>query len=253
MSTDISPAGVSTRTGPVSSVLFDPHVHSEASYDGHEPVELILEHAADIGLDAVAITDHDVMHASLEARDRAPEYGIVAVPGVEVSTRHGHLLALGVEELPPVGAPFGETVAAVRELGGIAVVPHPFQRTRHGVRRRHIADCDAVEVYNAWLFTGYRNRRARAFADRNGYPGVAGSDAHRLMGVGRAYTEIDFPGDRELDASAVVEAVRDGATAVHGRRAPFHRSAGHYLKGAGRKTAYAARRVPSTVVSALLG
>jgi predicted metal-dependent phosphoesterase TrpH len=246
---------VSTRngTGTEASVLLDPHVHSEASYDGHEPVELILEHAADIGLDAVAITDHDVIHASLEATELAPEYGIVAVPGVEVSTRHGHLLALGVEELPPVGAPFEETVAAVRELGGIAVVPHPFQRTRHGIRRRHISDCDAVEVYNAWLFTGYRNRRARAFADRNGYPGVAGSDAHRLMGVGRAHTEIGFPADREPDAAAIVEAIRDGATGVHGRRAPIHRSAGHYLRGMGRKTAYIARRAPGTVVSALLG
>jgi len=235
-----------------SSLLLDPHVHSEASYDGHEPVELILEHAADIGLDAVAITDHDVIHASLEAVDRAPEYGVVAVPGVEVSTRHGHLLALGVEELPPVGAPFDETVATVRGMGGIAVVPHPFQRTRHGVARRRIADCDAVEVYNAWLFTGYRNRRARAFAARNDYPGVAGSDAHRLMSVGRAHTELRLD-EPEPDADDVVAAIRDGATAVHGRRAPLHRSAGHYARGAARKTAYAARQAPATVVGALLG
>jgi predicted metal-dependent phosphoesterase TrpH len=55
------------------NVQIDPHVHSEASYDGHDPVELILEHAADIGLDAVVITDHDVIHASLEAAERASE------------------------------------------------------------------------------------------------------------------------------------------------------------------------------------
>ncbi len=248
MATDFLPSRMSTGT----SLLLDPHVHSEASYDGHEPVELILEHAADIGLDAIAITDHDVIHASLEAVDRATEYGIVAIPGVEVSTRHGHLLALGVEELPPVGAPFGETVETVQAMGGIAVVPHPFQRSRHGVARRRITDCDAVEVYNPWLFTGYRNRRARAFAARNGYPGVAGSDAHRLMSVGRAHTELRLDGAYP-DADDIVAAIRDGATAVHGRRAPLHRSAGHYVRGAVRKTAYIARRAPGSVVGTLLG
>ena len=55
------------------TVRIDPHVHSDDSYDGYEPIELILEHAADIGLDAVVITDHDVMDESLRAADIADE------------------------------------------------------------------------------------------------------------------------------------------------------------------------------------
>ena len=81
-------------------------------------------------------------------------------------------------------------VATIRNLGGVAVVPHPFQRTRHGIRKGRIEDCDAIEVYNAWIFTGYRNRRARQFAARNDYPGVAASDAHSARYLGRAYTEL---------------------------------------------------------------
>ena len=88
----------------------DLHVHSEGSYDGSEPVDLILEHAADIGLDAVVITDHDTIHESLRAAELAPEYGLIGIPGVEVSTAHGHLLAIGVEEMPPRRAPYDETV-----------------------------------------------------------------------------------------------------------------------------------------------
>lgn len=235
-----------------TTITLDPHIHSRASYDGHEPVDLILEHADDIGLDAIAITDHDVIEASLRAADRAGDFGLIGVPGVEVSTAHGHLIALGVEEMPPIGASFPQTVEAVRDLGGVAVVPHPFQRTRHGVRKRNLTDCDAIEVYNAWLFTGYRNRRARTFAERRGYPGVAGSDAHTLRTVGRAYTELTFDDpSMRVDADAIVDAIRQGSTAVAGRRAPVHRSAAHYVRGGARKTAWAARTVPTALVNSL--
>lgn len=223
----------------------DLHVHSEASYDGHEPVEVILEHAADIGLDAVVVTDHDVIDASLEAAELAPEYGLVGIPGVEVSTADGHLLAIGVEELPATGRPMAETVAEVRAAGGVAVVPHPFQRTRHGIRKRTLKglDPDAIETYNAWLFTGYRNRRARRYAARYGYPAVGGSDAHSLLTVGRAYTEVDVEGSiGEVDGEDVVAAIRAGETAIRGQRASLQRSTGHYAKAAVRKTAHAGRR-----------
>jgi predicted metal-dependent phosphoesterase TrpH len=226
------------------SVRIDPHVHSEASYDGHDPVDLILEHAADIGLDAVVVTDHDVIHASLAAAERAADYGLVGIPGVEVSTKHGHLLALGVEELPPRREPLGETVEWVRRHGGVAIVPHPFQRSRHGVRKRHLTDADAVEVYNSWLLTGYKNRRARRFADGHGYPRVAGSDSHHVGFVGRAYTEIELDGvtREELTADHVLDAIRNGATSVEGRRTPVRVSTRHYAIAAARKSGYYAKR-----------
>lgn len=240
---------VRTPIPTVSTIRLDLHVHSEASYDGHDPVELILEQAADIGLDGVVITDHDVIDASRRAARIAPEYGLVGIPGVEVSTAHGHLLALGVEEMPPRRAPLGETAAWVRDRGGVAVVPHPFQRSRHGIRRRHLeaelageGDVDAVEVYNSWLFTGYKNRRARRFAAESGYPGVAGSDAHKVPYVGRAYTEIVVPDSvSRVTGEDVLAAIREGATAVDGRRTPIPVSARHYAIGAARVSGYYAK------------
>lgn len=232
------------------TIRLDLHVHSEASYDGHDPVELILEHAADIGLDGVVITDHDVVDASLRAARLAPEYGLVGIPGVEVSTAHGHLLALGVEAMPPRRRPLGETAQWVREHGGVSVVPHPFQRSRHGIKRHHLAseldggsrDVDAVEVYNSWLFTGYKNRRARRFAVESGYPGVAGSDAHKVPYVGRAYTDVSVDVPRsEVTGEDVLAAIRKGATAVEGRRTPIPVSAGHYAIGAARVSGYYAK------------
>lgn len=227
------------------TVRIDPHVHSDASYDGHDPVELILEQAAEIGLDAVVITDHDIIRESLRAAELAPLYGLIGIPGVEVSTAHGHLLAIGVEEMPPRRRPLDETVEWVRDHGGVAIVPHPFQRSRHGVRKKNLSDCDAVEVFNSWLFTGYKNRRARRFAGRNGYPGIAASDAHHLQFVGRAYTEITFnDGDlhrANVDSEMILDAIRNGETAIQGRRTPIAASAKHYGIGAARKSGYYAK------------
>lgn len=249
------------------TLRIDPHVHSDESYDGHEPVELILEHAAEIGLDAVVITDHDVIGESKRAAALAAEYGLIGIPGVEVSTAHGHLLAVGVERMPPRRKPYAETVEWIHDRGGVAVVPHPFQRSRHGVRERNIPvpngdafapvggsldatdpsetdEVDAVEVFNAWLFTGYRNRRARRFAAEHGYPGVAASDAHHLEYVGRAFTELDIEGRDSagaVTADDVLDAFRDGTTTVNGRRAPIRMAAKHYVGAAGRKSGYYAK------------
>ena len=258
---------VARLSGGVSSVTvrIDPHVHSEDSYDGHEPVELILEHAADIGLDAVVITDHDTMGESKRAAELAPEYGLVGIPGVEVSTADGHLLAVGVDRMPPRGESYAATVSWIHDRGGVAIVPHPFQRSRHGVRRRDIPlpgsddredasddpaavdavdEVDAIEVFNAWLFTGSRNRRARRFAALHGYPGVAASDAHHLNYVGRAFTELTVRGRSSVDdvtAEDVLAAIREGTTSASGKRAPVPMAARHYLIAAGRKSGYYAR------------
>ena len=233
------------------TVSIDPHVHSEGSYDGHEPVELLLEQASDIGLDGIVVTDHDAIEESKRAADLASEYGLVGIPGVEVSTAAGHLLAIGVEEQPEPREPLAETVDAIRAEGGVAVVPHPFQRTRHGVRKRKLTDCDAIEIFNSWLFTGYRNRRAKRFAQRHEYPGVAASDAHSAGFLGRAYTELTISGvnsKADLDGEHVVAAFRNGSAEIHGRRQPLHRSAHHYLIGAGRKAGWALRaRTPNVL------
>ncbi len=226
----------------MSSVLkIDLHTHSEGSYDGKEPVGLMVEHVEDknIDLDGFVVTDHDEIEQSLEAVKMAEKSDIIVIPGVEVSTKNGHLLAIGVEEKPEKGKEFMETVESIRKMGGAAIVPHPFQKTRHGVSKKKIKDIDAVEAFNAWLFTGFQNRRAKKFAENHGYSKVAGSDAHSLGMMGRAYTEIEIDKPQEeIVAEDVVEALRNGETSMSGRRAPMYRAAFHYVKASIRKTAY---------------
>ncbi|MFB6303302.1 MAG: CehA/McbA family metallohydrolase [Haloferacaceae archaeon] len=212
------------------------HVHSALSHDGRDPVDALLERARALGLDGLAVTDHDAIEASLDAAERAAEYGLVGIPGMEVSTAAGHVLALGVRDLIPAGLPFEETVERIRGQGGIAVVPHPFQRSRHGVAgqvdRDTLATADAIEVFNSRLLTGIANRRARNFAAARGLPMTAGSDAHIKEMVGQAVTEVATD---ERTVEAILDAVRDGRTSVTGRRTPWHVSARQAAGGAKRR------------------
>jgi predicted metal-dependent phosphoesterase TrpH len=211
------------------------HSHSALSYDGRDPVDLLLEQAAAVGLDAIAITDHDEIDASLEAVELAPDYGLVAVPGAELTSEAGHVLALGIRELVPAGLSFDETLARIREQGGIAIVPHPFQKSRSGVganvTRDQLASADAVEVYNSRLLTGRKNRQARRFARERSLPMTAGSDAHISEMVGQAVTKIDA----EPTVSGIVDAIRDGRTTVEGKRTPWRISFRQAAGGAKRR------------------
>ncbi len=76
----------------------DLHIHTAYSMDGTTSVREALESALHAGLDVIAITDHDQVRGSLEARAISTEYGIEVITGAEVSTKEGHLVVLFIEE-----------------------------------------------------------------------------------------------------------------------------------------------------------
>jgi predicted metal-dependent phosphoesterase TrpH len=83
---------------------------------------------------------------------------------------------------------FGDTIAAVREQGGLVYLPHPFDRL-HAIPdaatlRRHLAEIDVFEVYNARLLFEAYNDEALRYARKYNLTMGAGSDAHVLQGVG---------------------------------------------------------------------
>ncbi|MFB6233114.1 MAG: CehA/McbA family metallohydrolase [Haloarculaceae archaeon] len=220
------------------------HAHSSLSYDGRDPVDRLLAEADAVGLDGLAVTDHDEIAASLDAADRAPEYGLVGIPGMEVSSAAGHVLALGVEELVPADLSFGDTVDAIRSRGGIAVVPHPFQKSRSGVLAKiseeELTAADAIEVFNSRLLTGRANRRAERFALEHNIPVTAGSDAHICEMIGRGVTHVDTD-ERSLEA--ILAGIRNGRTSVEGQRTPWHISFRQAAGGVKRRVTTRVRRL----------
>ena len=220
------------------------HCHSELSHDGRDPVDLLVEQAAAVGLDAIAVTDHDAIDASHEAAALADEYGLVGIVGMEVTSAAGHVLALGIEEAVPPGLSYDETLERIHEQGGIAIVPHPFQSSRHGVAA-HISDsqlasADAIEVYNSRLLTGRSNRQAERFATAHDVPKTAGSDAHISEMVGQAVTEV---GANERNVEAILDAIREGRTSVVGQKTPWRISFRQAAGGVKRRIQRGAREL----------
>jgi predicted metal-dependent phosphoesterase TrpH len=142
--------------GERGHLRFDLHIHSSCS-DGRDGVEAILEAAIEKDLDGIAITDHDTLEGTFQAEAivRDKKIDLLVIPGVEVSTSDGHLLALGMRELPPKGRSPEETIEFVHHRGGIAIVSHPYHLFRHAMFR--IPPCDAVEVYNSKYIFGIAN------------------------------------------------------------------------------------------------
>src|SRR5262249_21871771 len=105
----------------------DLHIHTTYS-DGTASVAAVLEHAArHTDMRVIAITDHNTIAGALEARRRAPAYGVEVIVGEEVSTAEGHVLALFVEQPLAPGQPAAATIAAVHAQNGLCVAAHPYE------------------------------------------------------------------------------------------------------------------------------
>ena len=110
-------------------IVVDLHTHTSASHDCRVPPALLLEHAEAEGLGAIAVTDHNVFSGALEVVELARGRDIVVIPGEEVKTDgQGEVIGLFLREEIPRGMSFGDTIAAIKEQGGVVYVPHPFDR-----------------------------------------------------------------------------------------------------------------------------
>ena len=170
-------------------IVADLHMHTSWSHDcSIDPSDLVA-YAEAHGLGAIAVTDHNTFGGALEAVEAASGRALVVIPGEEVKTdNQGEVIGLFLREEIPRGMPFADTVAAIRDQGGLVYLPHPFDRL-HAIAdpatlHRHVADIDVLEVYNARLLFEAYNDEALRFARKYNLTMGAGSDAHVLQGVG---------------------------------------------------------------------
>ena len=218
----------------------DLHVHTNFSKDGESSVEDILRQAETVGLDVIAITDHDCVDGAKKAL--ASNSSILVIPGIEVSTRQGHLIVLGVTEIIPSGLDVRETVRIAHRMGALVILPHPYHVWRHGVARRiraAMSIVDAVEAFNSRYIVGSANQKAGRIAARLHKPCVGGSDAHnaRFVGYGRTFIEA------EPDMQAIFDAIRKGNVSCGGRKTPLRTYTRQSLNNTWRKIKRLTRRI----------
>ena len=170
-------------------IICDLHLHTAWSHDCTVETAELLDHAELEGLRAIAVTDHNVFGGALEAVELARDRDLIVIPGEEVKTDgQGEVIGLFLREEIPRGMSFADTIAAIKEQGGLVYLPHPFDRLHtvpdSSTLHRHLADIDVFEVYNARLLREGHNDEALRFARKYNLTQGAGSDAHVLQGVG---------------------------------------------------------------------
>jgi hypothetical protein len=179
----------------------DLHCHTSISRDSTTPIDLIPERCRETGINVQAITDHHHVSNAQELRDAVAEPGELHAPdltvivGEEIWTSEGELIGLFLEERIEGGLSPEETVARIREQGGLVLLPHGFDPRKRSqlapaARQRIVGEIDIVETFNTHVSSRQYNERAYEWAEARGLPMSAGTDAHTLGEIGTAWVEV---------------------------------------------------------------
>ena len=201
--------------------LADLHLHTIYSYDGTATIPAVLRRAKEIGLNVIAITDHDEIAGALEAEKLAAHYGMEVIPGSEITTTEGDLLALNIREKIQPKLSLIETLLRVKDLGGVAIAAHPMaggmgmksltpasilRALRHPIASKVLV---GIETYNGTAIDRISNHAAHIFAQGLKLAHTGNSDAHIIDTIGFGATE--FPG---VTAADLINALHERTTRV---------------------------------------
>ena len=164
------------------------HCHTTAS-DGAVTPEALVQIAERLGLDVLAVTDHDTIDGALRARDHALATGarVNVIVGMEVTTRRqDHIVGLFLERAAPIFRSVPDTVDAIQAQGGLAVVAHPFLGLPSSISVRRLQAAlrhcrfDGIEAENPYMRQGSRDRLSAFLRDHGEGVGaqIGASDAH---------------------------------------------------------------------------
>ena len=196
----------------------DTHIHSKYSKDSITPLEDIIKYSQKIGLNAIAITDHDEIEG-IWAIKKLKHDNILLIPGEEVSSSKGHIVALGITDyIKPLQTP-AETIDQIQDNAGIAIAAHPYCYYRSGLGNiTQSLDIDAMETKNSRFIFGISNYLSKKVSIKNNVPEIGASDAHFVKGIGQCYTEIP----EADDVDTLIKYIKKGKTTAYGERTPIN-------------------------------
>jgi hypothetical protein len=193
----------------------DLHVHTTCSKDSLITPKDLIYYSKKRGLNAVAVTDHNSLEGAYKI---AKETDFLIIPGMEVSSSDGHIVALNVRELIPRGLSAPETVERIHKAGGVAIACHPYVYFKGALKENVCETFDAVEVINSRAFPFKRSvRKAEETAKKLGLVRVAGTDSHYGPMIGCAYTEIEAS---DASVEAICRAIVEGKCRPFGQAVP---------------------------------
>ena len=160
--------------------------------DCSTPLEKIVKRCQELGINCIAVADHGIVDGALMMQKLAPFRVIVAQ---EILTTQGEIMGMFLKETIPGGLTPQETIKRIRAQGGLVNIPHPFETMRGSALKDWAIDdiageIDLIEVLNSRSPFTANSEKAKAFAEKHGIPGSAGSDAHTLTEIGNACVEM---------------------------------------------------------------
>lgn len=191
------------------------HIHTKHSHDSFiTPKELVI-YSKKRGLDGVAITDHDTIDGLQEFNEIRD---LLIIPGVEITTKQGHVLAINVSAIIENSLSFAETIDQIHDADGLAIVAHPTAFFKGITQKQLNQKFDAMEVINSSAVPfSFSIRKNRKIAATLNLPQTGGSDAHYAPEVGMAYTVVDA----EADINDIVKAIKRGSVTPFGESIPW--------------------------------
>lgn len=195
-------------------MLVDLHVHTNISSrcSSLSPLQLV-ERARDLGLDAVAVTEHSTYKGAQEMYEFAQSHDLRIFRGMEVYTELGDMLVFGWSgNIRYYLYPFQQLKQQVEEAGGILIPAHPCRGTevRHPLRQSLpddlLASIFAIETRNG-ACKQKSNEQAQALSEKYGLFGTGGSDAHHVLHLGRCVTVFEDSPENEQE---LIEVLRSG-------------------------------------------
>jgi len=185
----------------------DLHIHTIYSGDCKTSLEQTIARCLDVGMDCIAVTDHNTIAGAVELKRIAP---FTVIVGNEIETSTGEVIGYFLVEEIPKGLPAAETARIIKEQGGLVCIPHPFDRLRRSTIQRQTLEeilpfIDIIEVLNSRLLLQRHVIMAERFAKDHGLLASAGSDAHMPGHIGTPYVEMPQFSDKDQFLTALAE------------------------------------------------
>lgn len=172
------------------------------------------------GLHGFALTDHNNIDGAVKAAKEFTTNDFLIIPGIEISTKDGHILGLNLSTSIPRGRSVKETIELIHDSGGIPIVPHLY-RNMSGIKKEKLLEIkhhiDAIEVYNGCSQPKTNNKTAQLATNLH-LGGTGGSDTHMPEYAGYAYTIIDTT---HLNIDTIIEEIKNHNTWGVGKTLPL--------------------------------
>lgn len=197
----------------------DLHIHSQYSEDAKGTPKEIIQSLQKKGINGMCITDHNTIKGSIEAIKIAPKNFIV-IPGSEISTKEGHIIALNIKENILPKQTIEITIEKIIDEGGIPIIPHVY-RNMSGIKKRKLNmlrdKIKSIEVFNS-CSQPITNLKMAKLAKNNNFGGTGGSDTHEPQYAGYGYTTIDT-NDNKIDS--IISQIKNKKTWGEGKTLPM--------------------------------